>query len=102
MRKTILTETGQKIETENGVLGVCGNGRLGVSSFVLPLNSADACTLRSGVSVGKLAHTCPIKAFHILLTKVSHCMQREWVWYMDTLGNMDRQLSSRSVLKCLT
>ncbi len=75
MRKT---ETGQKIKTGNGVLGVCGNGRLGVSSFVLPLNSADACILRSGVSVGKLAHICPIKAYHILLTEVSQCVQREW------------------------
>ncbi len=60
MRKTILTETVQKIKTGNGVLDVCGKGRLGVCSSARPLNSADACILRSFVSAGKLAHICPV------------------------------------------
>ncbi len=65
-RKTILTEKLQKIKTGNGVLGVCGNGRLGKSSFALPLNSADGCILRSGESVGKLAHICVTLLCYVL------------------------------------
>ncbi len=35
-------------------------------------------SVRSSVSVGKLAHICPVKAFLLLLTKVGQSVQREW------------------------